>query len=294
MSVFVGMLTWVSGIVFVSMVIYKFINLSRMPLHLRWELYPLAGESQDRRQYGGSYMEEIDWVKKPKHRSLFGEMVEMGSEILFFLRVKEHNPYHIWFFGMVMHWGLYLLFAWLGVLVVNSILNLDILAFLLTPIGFIGFIFGAFGSLGLIYKRISVAGLRMYTTPADIFNLSFQLAIFVTGIFSGLNDTAFSNASQFIHNVIHLDFTPPIASISLIHFCLIDLFFIYMPFSKLFHYIAKYFTWHGMLWDDTFKVKGSPIDHQITAQLTKNRLTWSGPHIITHKTWLEQTEIIKK
>ncbi|HLC17115.1 MAG TPA: hypothetical protein VJL89_12905 [Thermodesulfovibrionia bacterium] len=103
MNVLILALSWASVSVFVIMVVYKFAVFSSMPLHLRLELYPVDHEPKEKRIYGGSYLEEIDWVKKPAHKSLLGELIGMGSEIFFLHRVKVHNPYKIWFFSIAMH-----------------------------------------------------------------------------------------------------------------------------------------------------------------------------------------------
>jgi hypothetical protein len=82
----------------------------------------------------------------------------------------------------------------------------------------------------------------------------------------------------------------PVPALTLVHFMLFQAFLIYMPFSKLFHYFIKYFTWHKVIWDDSFSTKGSAMDKKIAEQLNK-KVTWSGPHIEPGKTWLEEAQI---
>ncbi len=48
----------------------------KMPMHVRWELYPVAHEGE-RAHYGGSYLEEVDWWKKPRKKSIWGEIKVM-------------------------------------------------------------------------------------------------------------------------------------------------------------------------------------------------------------------------
>jgi len=59
--------------------IYKQIT---MPLHVRWELYPVKHEAGKKAEYGGSYMEERNWWGKKRERSLFNEIKYMVPEIL--------------------------------------------------------------------------------------------------------------------------------------------------------------------------------------------------------------------
>ncbi|MGA2957349.1 MAG: hypothetical protein ABSF48_16685 [Thermodesulfobacteriota bacterium] len=53
-----------------------------MPLHVRWELYPVKHEAGKKAEYGGSYMEEPNWWGKKRERSLFNEIKYMVPEIL--------------------------------------------------------------------------------------------------------------------------------------------------------------------------------------------------------------------
>ena len=72
-------------------------------------------------------------------------------------------------------------------------------------------------------------------------------------------------------------------------FFTLQAFAIYMPFSKLIHYVMKHFTFTETLWDDAFNVKDSDKDHQLARQLgyAKN---WSGPHFSDHKSWFEDVQ----
>ena len=85
--------TYASVAVFVIAVVTKFVKYASMPIHLRWELYPVAHE-KGRAHYGGSYLEEPDWWTKSRESSLIGELKVMGREPqhVFVFGVK---PYHI-------------------------------------------------------------------------------------------------------------------------------------------------------------------------------------------------------
>ncbi len=290
MSVFIIGLAWLSVAIFSGMVLFKFVKFSSMPLHLRWELCPVDHETREKRSYGGSYLEEVDWFKRPAHKSLMGELIGMGSEIFFLHRVKEHNPYKIWLFSMSMHWGIYFLFTWIFLLVVESIIQFDALSQITNILGVVAFTLGAFGCLMLAVKRATNRGLNLYSAPVDYFNLLFLFSIFVTGLLSWFMDSSLTSHREYLKGIISFK-AASVPTITVLNFILFELFLIYMPFTKLFHYIAKYFTFHKVLWDDAFKVKGSPEDKKIMEQLS-SRVTWAGPHIVPGKTWLEEAEII--
>lgn len=288
---------WGSVLLFVGVSAVKIFKLSRLPLNLRWEIYPSPHGPRERRRYGGSYMEETDWAQKPQTGSFLpAELAEMGTEIFFLKRVRKHNPYGLWPFSLAMHWGDYLLLGWAGLLVVERIVGgADqpvTLTYLVNSVGMAAFALGAVGSLGLAVKRVSHADLRLYTAPVDYFNLLFLAAIFVSGLLSLLADPVFASHRAYVDSV--LSFRPvAIPVLTALCFLFFELFLIYMPFSKLIHYFAKYFTIHLTLWEDRFKIKGSPVDEKMAAQLAY-RVTWAGPHVATGRTWLEQTHGEKK
>ena len=77
-----------------------------MPVHLRWDLYPIPHE-KGKHHYGGSYFEEIDWWTKPAEVSVTNELKEMSKEIIF-IQSMYHNNRPLWMFSFPFHFGLYL------------------------------------------------------------------------------------------------------------------------------------------------------------------------------------------
>lgn len=290
MEVVASYLAWVSIVVFIFMCFYRVIKYSSMPLFLRWELYPVPTEP--RHHYGGSYMEEVDYVRKPRHHQRIGGLLDMASEVFYLKKVKEHNRFGLWPFSFSMHWGIYFLALWILLLLVEGIFGLDFLKPLTNICGPVAFILGAFGSLALLFKRIGTPKLAQYTTPEDYFNLLFLFAVFLTGLISWLGDTSFVFTRAYIDEVIHLQPAPvALPFIVVLNFLLIELFIFYMPFCKLFHYVAKYFTFDKIFWDDAFLVKGTPNDQKVIKQLGYV-VTWAGPHVVPGKTWLEEAQIV--
>ena len=278
--------SWASIFIFVFMAAYKFYKIAILPLNLRWEVYPVPHETKDRRSYGGSYMEQVDWAKKPRSSFFLAELGEMGAEIFFLNRVRKHNPYQLWPLSMAMHWGIYLLLLWIGLLAVTH--WVPALASLTIVIGVSALVLGTWGAIGLIVKRATDNDLARYTAPIDYFNLIFLAAIFGLGLISWLVDPHFSYHQIYILSLIFFKPTPVSPAVVAMFF-LLQAFAIYMPFSKLIHYIMKHFTFTEILWDDEFKAKGSSKDRRIARQLSYVK-QWSGPHIGQGKTWLEDAQ----
>jgi nitrate reductase gamma subunit len=231
-------------------------------------------------------MEEVDWAHQPRESSKIAELAEMGAEIFFLKRVREHNPYRIWPLSMALHWGLYLLVIWIGLLALANWLPL--LKSSVVGLGAISLVLGVVGSVGLIIKRMTNPDLKLYTTPIDYFNLLFLAAIFGLGLISWMADSSFSGHQIYIQNIITLK-PRPVSSLINAMFFTLQAFAIYMPFSKLIHYVMKHFTFTETLWDDAFNVKGTDMDREIEGQLRYAK-NWSGPHFSSDKNWYEDVQ----
>ncbi len=279
---------WLAAAIFAGVSAYRIGKIARLPLNVRWEVYPVPHEAPDKRGYGGSYMEQVDWAAKPRTSSPLPGYVEMATEILTLKKVRENNPYHLWPFSLAMHWGIYLYFAWLFLLVVENLIAVPAIAYLTTTIGVAAFGLGTFGCAALAVRRATDHNLRLYTTPLDYFNLVFLGAIFVSGLASWLPGLSFAGHKAYVGSVLAFKPTDVPFPVALC-FLLFELFMIYMPFTKLIHYFAKYLTFDLTLWGDEFHVKGSAADEQIARQLGYG-VTWSAPHIAPGKTWLEQAQ----
>ena len=283
---FVIIFAWVSVVLFIILAGYKFYQFRSMPLNLRWEVYPVPHETKEKRVYGGSYMESEDWAVKPRSTSNWAELVELGSEIFLLKRVRAHNPYGLWPLSMALHWGIYLLLMWIALLF--AAIFIPELGNLAVGVGVGAFLLGIVGSVGLIVKRATNRNLAPYTAPVDYFNLTFLAVIFGLGLVSWLMDPLFSAHQAYIRSLLF--FKPvsvPLAPISM--FLILQVFAIYMPLSKLIHYLMKHFTFTEVLWDDAFKTKGSQVDQRIEQQLSY-RATWAGPHFTGENSWLEEAQ----
>ena len=279
---------WLAALLFIGVSGYKIARLARLPLNVRWEVYPVPHGAKEKRRYGGSYMEEMNWATTKRAACPVASYLEIAAEVTALKRVREHNGYGIWPLSLAMHWGIYLYFGWLLLLAVGNALHGTGLSYLIIAVGLAAHILGVGGAVGLMVKRATSRDLRLYTTPGDYFNLLFLAAFFIAGLLSWLGDTSFAAHKAYIGSVILFRPVHVPAAVS-VSFLLFELFMIYMPFTKLIHYFAKYFTFDRALWDDDFKAKGSVVDRQVTAQLGYNP-TWAAPHIAPGQTWLQQAQ----
>lgn len=289
METFLVLIGVMSPIIMVSGIIVKFYKISQMPLNIRWEIYPLPKGDREKILYGGSYMEEVDWAKRENPKRSYFEFIEPFKELFFLHRVHKFNKYGLWIWSMALHWGVGLLFGWLLILVINSIIT-EVDLSVLTFIPIFAYILGIVGSIGLIAKRLTNNELKMYASGIEYLNLLFLLSIFLTGFLMFLEDSSLNEAFLYMSGILRFSLpVSELSSLTLIHFLLVSLFLIYIPFSKFFHGPVKFFTFHKILWNDEFQVKGSKAERKIMEQLNY-KVKWAGPHILPDKTWLDNAQ----
>ncbi len=262
----------VAVLIFVAGNAVRLIAFLRMPTPLRWELYPIPKGPRERQVYGGSYFEESDWWTKPQSTSHRGELVFMAKEVLFLKSVRDGFR-SLWLWSLLLHWGLYL-YATAGLSFIAGIwiepkFLLAIAAALYGP----ACVLGLAGSLGLIFQRERHPRLRTYTSRATVFNLLLLGSLFATGSLS--LPYVFSAAEQVVAFRAGSSLDLPFIVTS--HLSLLALFLAYFPFTHMTHAYMKFFTWHGVRWDDAPAI-ADPAAARIAANLQRE-VTWAAPHI---------------
>lgn len=269
---------------FVALIIFMVGNAARvirhlrLPLPLRWELYPIPKGPRERQSYGGSYFEDSEWWDKRPEKHRFGELKFIAKELLQLGTVRDSFR-ALWLWSLLLHWGLYLCVAALVIgavsVVANSFRGIDLVV--ITHGG--GCLIGLIGSVGLVAVRLSQARLRGYTGRVTIFNLLLLGSIFATGLLSferlafGLYFLAMI-LRGFPAAGVQLQLPPSIA----VHLALVAFFLAYFPFTHMTHAYMKFFSWHGVRWDDTPAIHDARVSRSLAASL-KRHVTWSAPHI---------------
>jgi len=292
------LLFYLGLLIFIAGLIWRIYRYASLPVHLRWELYPVAHEIG--KPYGGSYFEDEGWWRRPRKINLMGESTVFLREIIFF-REYFHSNRRFWIIVYPFHLGLFLLLVWIVMLLIGAILTLNgltvsaiadnpwlQLTFYLTLVsGITAFILGVFGTAGLLLKRSIDTDLRNYTAPIDYFNLTGIFLIFLTGLlFLILEDPSLNVARGFVQGL--LTFKPATAgTLMTANIVLSVLFLAYMPFTRMVHYVAKYYTYHKIRWDDEPNTRGSKLEGKINKLLTQTE-SWSAPHIRPGEPWSEQ------
>jgi nitrate reductase gamma subunit len=293
MHVFAYLVAYVAILIFVVAVLARFAMWARMPMHLRWELYPVAHEAE-KAHYGGSYLEESDWWTKPRKVSLTGELKVMVPEILFLVALKEHN-YKLWLRSFPFHFGLYLIIGCTALMIATGILTAlvpalngglleGLLEGLIWITGVVGLGLGFLGALGLLLKRLRDPVLSMYSTSGDLFNLIIFIVGFGLALLTFLFvDRDFSTISSFVGNLATFNMQPLTGSgaavvLPVLSVVALSLMLIYIPMTHMSHFVGKYFAYHSIRWNDEPNLRGGKEEPVIDALLNK-KITWAAPHI---------------
>jgi len=279
--------------------VYKQLTL---PLHLRWELYPVKHEAGVKAEYGGSYMEEPNWWQKERKSSFFNEVKYMVPEILFLRGVWEENR-KLWWFSFPFHFGLYMVSGTFFLILIGAVGMLlgarvasgggigSLLYYLTILVGFVGLTLGTLGAAGLLYRRLSDPEMKNYSSPADYFNLIFILFFFGVALLAWLFvDFSFDGARAYLYSLLTFSEQAGGARSSLgwLTIVLASLLMAYIPLTHMSHMFMKYFIYHYVRWEDEPNLKGSKIEAAILKNLGF-KPTWAAPHVGADgtKTWVD-------
>ena len=281
--------------VFVVVFVFRAVKMARLPVHLRWELAPVPHE-KGKGRYGGSYLEEYEWWTKPREKSLVSELIYMFLEIVFLKALWEHRR-RLWWFSFPLHFGLYLLIVMLAIVVLAALAGLVGLTIadwaplqvVVSILAIVGYIMGAVGALGLLLNRLFTSRMKGFTSTAALFNLVLLLAVFISGINARLDSHIYSGELvSFATAVFTADTATSTRSLMAVHVLFTLLFMAYLPFSQMMHFVAKYFTYHEVRWNDEPLTPGGRMEKEVLKLLSQS-VTWSAPHLNADgkKNWVD-------
>ena len=290
---------YTGALVFLAGCTWRVVRYARMPLHLRWELYPVPHEDSHRVEHGGSYFEEADWWKKRRHYNLSGELSFMVPEMVFLKGLREFNP-KLWNRSFPFHSGLYLVAGSGALLGFASLLSLVWPHVLAGGLGTSLHLLYKFASLagssliilgcfGLLLRRSTDEELRNHTVPGDIFNLLFFFVTFSTLLAGYLfRGSSFPGMLALARGLLSVHLVPAVSGMFQAGLLLLAALVAYIPYTHMSHFIAKYFTYHSVRWDDA-SIRHKPKIAQQMAEYLTYRPTWSAAHIAGNgrKTWAE-------
>ena len=296
MSALLAILTYFAYVFIVTMYAVKAVKIARMPVHLRWELYPVIHETK--RQYGASYYEDLERWAKHRHQTVLRGVLFLLKENLCFGEYFHRNRGY-WLVLLPWHLGFILIITFhvlcfggalaqaSGVSVSAESIGVGgMLYFLILLTGVASFVSGSLGSVGLFIKRVCDKDLRAFATPQNYFNYLFTLMVFASGLYAWyFVDPTLFEYRKFWTGLVTLS-PARVESPAAIHIILFALFLIYLPFTRSLHYITKFFSYFWVRWDDQPNWRGSKSERRLEEWLNQP-VSWSAPHIPPGRTWAE-------
>ncbi len=290
-GIFWHVFTFSAIFVFLVTAATRVLAIIRMPVHLRWELAPIPHE-KGKVKYGGSYLEEYEWWRKPRRLSRTAPILYMLREI-FLMRGVWKNNRSLWPFSSLLHAGIYLFVITLVLCTVNALLNiadvsgsaLNALQNVTSILALVGYLAGGLGAVSLILKRRLDSNYRPFTTKSMYFKLGFLAAVFISGVLAWSTVPAYASATGgFVKDLLTLDTGITATTALSIHIIISFLFIAYLPLTDVLHFITKYFTHHAVRWND--KPLDEKMDEQLRALLDQPA-GWAAPHAGQGKSWAE-------
>jgi nitrate reductase gamma subunit len=287
--------TFAATLIFLIVATYRTLAIIRLPVHLRWELAPIPHE-KGKGRYGGSYLEEYEWWKKPQPRSCIAPLIYMVKEIFLLRGIWKHNR-ALWPLTFAFHMGIYLTIGMLFFSVISAILIIaevplsvfNVFLVIASVLAVAGYLLGSLGAISLILKRALDSNLRPFNTITKYFNLLFLGAVFISGSYAWFHSGDFaSEMSLFIKRLITLDAGVTLTFPLSLHIIISLLFILYLPWTDMIHFIAKYFTYHEIRWNDR------PQDEKMQKELRgllAQPVSWSATHVKADgkKSWVDVT-----
>jgi nitrate reductase gamma subunit len=297
--IFLLLMVWASYLFIAGTYTYRSIKYALMPVHLRWELYPVPHEEGNK--YGGSYLEELEWWTKPRKKSFVKDILYIAKDYLTFFQYFKLNRAY-WAVIYVWHVGFYLIVAFHGLVAIGALAmiggvheiaagtgnaGITFFYYLTLVTGVAGFSLGCLGSIGVLIRRLMDPDLNLFASPKNFFSYIFYFFVFLSGLIAwAAFDTSFVLYREFYHAVFTLDMAVVVDAALVSHAVLFALFLFYMPTTQAMHYATKFFAYFAVRWNDGPNIKGSKVESKLQ-QLLKQPVTWSAPHIQTGGDWVE-------
>ncbi len=288
MIALVYVLAYVAFFACIGFILMKVYGYLKKPVHLRWELYPVAHETHGRAAYGGSYFEDSGWWEKPQKGSLLGAIGGFLQEAVFLHATFKHNK-SLWLRTYPFHIGLYLICGSLALTILGALLfNFGLKAGMISSLignltmlcNIIGFAAILVGSLGLIQRRMTTTDLRKFSTPEHFFNLGLFAVYATFGLFLSLTTPMYGSLSlPFFSHLLSFNFSGLPDSWLYILYLLMSFFImVYVPASFMAHAFMKYFTWHDIRWGDQ-PTQDNPKTQEKMGAALGFPVSWKAPHI---------------
>ena len=155
--------------------------------------------------------------------------------------------------------------------------------------GTAGAALGLLGAVGLLVRRLTSRELRIYNTGGDFFNLlafAVTLALLLVGYW--VRPAGSPGPVAILRGAATWDTALQLPAILAAGLALGAVLLAYIPMTHMSHFIAKFFTYHQVRWDERANVAGGSIERKM-AEYLMYRPTWAAYHVGADgkRTWVD-------
>lgn len=295
-STLVYLVAYAGAIACIGVIAYKVRDYLKKPVHVRWELYPVAHEAE-RASYGGSYLEDVDWWRQKQHPSFLAGMKGLMIELLFLHLTLETNT-KLWYRTYPFHFGLYMLIGGIFFTFITALakifgiepgLVLTALGNIVQVLAAIGFLGVIGGGCGLLHRRLTQEDLRRYSTREHYLNLGAFILFGAAGLLAWLaNPSFFALGRDFMVSMLTFSFTPFESDLFAFFIFFGFILAAYTPATHMGHFFMKYFLYHDIRWADQ-PTQDNPKTQEKIGVVLGYPVSWKAPHINGdgRKSWAE-------
>jgi len=208
-----GIFPYIAAVLCLLGTAWRFVRWLSLPPHLKWTLYPVPEGLAGQLRYMAKEMFTFETLYK------FNRPLWFGSFSM-----------HMAMAGAVLFFTLYLA-GWSTKLVVQLCLSALVIA-----------------TIYIIGLRIYDKNLRLLSNFEEFFNVAFLGGVAAAGLAASVPHVPVSFRLYFLSLI---EFHPDASFLSTVHILAVflgGLFLIYLPWSKMIHYVSKYFTYHHINW----------------------------------------------
>ncbi|MDQ5988031.1 MAG: sulfate reduction electron transfer complex DsrMKJOP subunit DsrM [Syntrophus sp. SKADARSKE-3] len=213
MDYIMAVFPYVSGSLFILGTALRIIHWLRQPAHVKWTLYPVPVNVTEQLTY-------------------------MLKEILTFGTVYQFNR-RLWIGTYSLHMAMagFVIFslAYVAGMLPSTAAKFFLLLMLVA-------------ACYIIWLRLVDRNLRALSSGEEFFNLAFIAVVAAAAFFTQFLEGYFPPRYYIMSLITFAPDTAFISRAQLVVIFLGGLFFIYLPWSKMIHYVAKYFTYHRINW----------------------------------------------
>ena len=121
----------------------------------------------------------------------------------------------------------------------------------------------------------------------------FDIVIVIALVAQLTADPSFTYLRGYVHSLLTFNEASIPSTLFAVEIVIMSVLLMYIPLTRMSHFVAKYFLYHAVRWNDQPNERGSRLEKSLINMLNQ-KVSWAGPHIQAGKTWGEIVQETEK